>query len=51
MRTNSSGVTENAEFNIDREKYDANFVHIFRKDLCECEECSEKREEEKAGVL
>lgn len=45
MRTNHSNVTENAEYRIDRDKYDANYVHIFQKDKCECEECEEKRKE------
>lgn len=45
MNTNSSGVTENAFANIDKEKFDANYLHIFRKDLCECEECAKKRSE------
>lgn len=45
MRTNSSGVTENAEYRIDREIYEQNFVHIFQKDKCECEECGEMRKE------
>ncbi len=41
MRTNSSGVTENAEFKIDKEKFDKNFVDVFGNkpspfcDLCE----------------
>jgi hypothetical protein len=43
VRTNHSGVTENAEYNIDKEKFDANWVHIFRKDICECDECIEPR--------
>ncbi len=43
MRTNGSGVTEVAEFNIDKEKYDANYVHIFQKDKCQCSDCVSKR--------
>jgi hypothetical protein len=44
MRTNHSGVTENAEFNIDKEKFDANYLHIFRKDICPCYDCDEWRQ-------
>lgn len=31
MRTNHSGVTEKAEFNIDRDKYGENYDRIFGK--------------------
>lgn len=48
MNTNHAGVTENAFANIDKEKYDANYLHIFRKDICECEECVEKRKEDES---
>lgn len=45
MRTNHAGVTENAEYRIDKEKYDANFMHIFQKDKCPCPECVRLRGE------
>jgi hypothetical protein len=44
-RTNASGVTENAEFNIDPKSFGDNYTHIFRKDICACEECLKQREE------
>lgn len=45
MRTNRNGVTENAEYNINKEVYDSNYVHIFQKDKCPCEDCTNKRKE------
>lgn len=48
MRTNHSGVTEKAEFNIDRDKYGENFDRIFgKKDIEEnacCSICGELEE-------
>lgn len=47
MRTNVHGVTENAEFKIDPLVYADNHTHIFRKDICPCEDCTNKRNEPK----
>lgn len=49
MNTNHAGVTENAFANINKEKFDANYVHIFQKDKCPCEECESKRKEKEDG--
>ena len=45
MRTNSSGVTEKAEFNVDKEKYNNGYDHIFNREKCQCEECEKEKEE------
>jgi hypothetical protein len=46
MRTNHSGVTEVAHIRTDKEKFDDNYVHVFQKDKCQCDECKKAREEE-----
>ena len=52
VRTNSSGVTEKAEFNVNKEKYDSGYDHIFNREKCQCEECEkEKEEKEKECVM
>lgn len=38
MRTNHTGVTEKAEFNVDRDKYTEGWERIFgKKEACPCE--------------
>ena len=52
MRTNHAGITETAEFNVNKEKYDSGYDHIFNREKCQCEECEkEKEEKEKECVM
>lgn len=45
MNTNRSGVKENAFANIDNEKFNQNFDHIFNREKCQCEECEKEKKE------
>ena len=45
MRTNHAGITEKAEFNVDKEKYNNGYDHIFNREKCKCEECEKEKEE------
>jgi len=35
-------------YSPDPKKYEDGYNHVFRKDLCECEECKERREEKES---
>jgi hypothetical protein len=44
MRTNHAGVTEKAEFNVDREKYKEGYERIFgKKPSPFCDTCEERK--------